>query len=70
MKQITVPIPLEKLKTVHQVWLEFSSILGITERNKFESLLDLLEPLEERLSNVVFEEWETLIDKAEKGGAG
>jgi len=67
-EQITVPILLEQLKAVHQVWLEFSSILGLTDRDKFESLLDLLEPLNNRLANVVFEEWETLIDKAEKDG--
>ena len=63
-----IPIPLEQLKTVHQVWLEFSSILGVADRDKFELLLDLLEPVEKKLADVVFEEWETLIDKAEKGG--
>ncbi len=67
MKQITVPIPLEQLKAVHQVWLEFSSVLGIVDADKCDLLLNVLEPLEERLSAVVFEEWETLIDKAEKG---
>ena len=65
--QITVPIPLEQLKTVHQVWLDFFRILSITDRNKFESLLDLLEPLEKRLADVVFEEWETYLNK--QGGA-
>ncbi len=67
MKQITVPVPLEQLKAVHQACMEFGSVLGLTDRNKFELLLDVLEPLEKRLSDVVFEEWETYIDKAESG---
>ncbi len=66
--QITVPIPLEQVEAVHQVWLEFSSLLFIVDRGKFESLLDVLEPLEDRLGKVIFEEWETLIDQAKKNG--
>ena len=67
-KQITVPIPLEQLKAVHQVWMEFTSVLGIVESGKFDPLLEVIDPLEKRLSAVVFDEWGTLIDKAEKGG--
>ena len=67
-KQITVPIPLEQVEAVHQIWMEFDSILAITERNKFDSLMNLLEPLNDRLAGVVFEEWETLMDKAKNGG--
>ena len=68
MKQITVPIPLEQVEGVHQIWLEFSSILSITDRGKFDSLMTLLEPLNDRLSDIVFEEWGTLIYKAKKTG--
>ena len=68
MKQITIPIPLEQVEAVHQVWLEFTSLLFIVDRGKFESLLDVLEPLGDRLGKVIFEEWETLIDQAKKNG--
>jgi len=67
-KQITVPIPLEQLEAVHQIWIEFASILAITDRNKCDSIMNLLEPLNERLGDVVFEEWEVLMDKAKNGG--
>ncbi|MDA2935560.1 hypothetical protein MYX82_14680 [Acidobacteria bacterium AH-259-D05] len=74
-QEITVPVPLKQLEAVHQIWIEFASIITITDRNETEadSLMNLLEPLNERLSDIVFEEWETLIHKAEKspqeGGA-
>ena len=68
MKQITVPIPLEQLEAVHQVWMEFTSVLGISDNGKFDSLLDVLDPLEQRLSKIVFDEWETFIDQAKKNG--
>ena len=68
MKQITVPIPLEQVEAAHQVWLEFTSLLLIVDRGKFESLLDVLEPLEDRMGKIIFEEWETLMDKAKKNG--
>ena len=63
---ITVPIPLEQLEAVHQIWIEFSSIVSITDRNENDSLMNLLEPLDERLAAIVVEEWETLIHKVEK----
>ena len=69
-QEITVAVPLEQLKAVHQIWLEFSSILSITDRNEFDSLMNLLEPLNDRLVNIVFEEWESLINKAEKKAEG
>lgn len=68
MKQITVQIPLEQLEAVHQIWLEFASILSITDRGEFDSLMTVLEPLEKRMGDVVFEEWETMMDKAKKNG--
>jgi len=68
MKQITVPIPLEQVKAVHRICLEFNSILSITDREKFDGLMNLLEPLSERLANVAFDEWDSLIDEAEKNG--
>jgi len=67
-KQITVPIPLEQLEAVHQICLEFNSILSITDRDKFDGLMNLLEPLSIRLANVAFDEWDSLIDEAKNGG--
>ncbi len=68
MKQITVPIPLEQVEAVHEIWIEFSSILTITDRGKFDPLMNLLEPLNTRFADVICEEWETLMDKAKNGG--
>ena len=58
-----IPVPIEQLKAVHQIWLDFGSILGAADQDKFDSLLDLLKPLDKRLAAVVFGEWETLIYK-------
>ncbi len=68
MKQITVPIPLEQVEAVHQICLEFNSILHIADRDRFDGLMNLLEPLSERLGEVAFDEWDILIDKAKKKG--
>ncbi|MDA2933335.1 hypothetical protein MYX82_03220 [Acidobacteria bacterium AH-259-D05] len=65
-QEITVPVPLGQLKAVHEIWIEFSSIVSVTDRNEADSLMNLLEPLNERLADIVCEEWETLIDKAEE----
>ncbi|MDA2928458.1 hypothetical protein MYX84_00685 [Acidobacteria bacterium AH-259-O06] len=65
--EVTVPVPLSQLKEIHQIWLEFASILSVTDRGKFDSLMNLLEPIQERMSDIVFEEWESLISKAERG---
>jgi len=67
-KQITVPIPLEQVEAVHQICLEFNSILNIADRDKFDALMNLLEPLSERLGEVAFDEWDSLIDEAKNGG--
>ena len=70
MKQITVPIPLEQLEEIHEVWIQFASVLNIAENDEGSAtMLRLLKPLESRLSEVVFEEWEGLMDKAKSGGA-
>ena len=71
-QEITVPVPLDQLEAVHQIWMEFSSIVTITDQNPTEvhGLMVLLEPLSGRLGNIVVEEWETLIDKAESAGSG
>ncbi len=68
LTEITVPIPLEQLEAVHQVWIEFASILTIADRNKCDSIMNLLEPLDKRLGDVICEEWEGLMDKAKKNG--
>ncbi len=69
MKEITVSIPLEQVEAVHRICLEFNSILNIVDRDKFDALMNLLEPLSERLGNVAFDEWDSLIDAAKNGGA-
>jgi len=69
MNQITVPIPLEQLEEIHEVWIQFASVLNIAENDEGSAtMLTLLKPLESRMSEVVFEEWESLMDKAKNGG--
>jgi len=70
VKQITVPIPLEQVEEIHEIWLQFASVLEIAEDHEGSNvMLRLLKPLESRMSDVVFEEWETMMDKAKNGGA-
>lgn len=67
--QITVPIPLEQLEEIHEVWIQFASVLEVADSHEGSAdILRLLQPLESRMSEVVFEEWETLMDKAKKKG--
>jgi len=69
MKQITVPIPLEQVEEIHEVWLQLASILEISQNNEgSEALWRLIKPLEDRMSAVVFEEWEGMMDEAQNGG--
>jgi len=69
MKEITVPIPLSQLDEIHDIWIQFASVLNIAQNDEgSETLLTLLKPLENRMSEVVFEEWEGLMDKAKNGG--
>ncbi len=69
MKQITVPIPLEQLEEIHEIWLQFASVLEIAGGHEGSNVMfRLLKPLENRMSAVVFEEWETMMDKAKKNG--
>ena len=69
MKEITVPIPLEQLEEIHEVWIQFASVLHIAENDEGSAtMLRLLKPLESRMSEVVFEEWEGLMDRAKSGG--
>ncbi len=68
-KEITVPIPLEQVEEIHEVWIQFASLLDISQNDEgSETLWRLLKPLESRMSEVVFEEWEGLMDKAKNGG--
>ncbi len=64
-KQITVPIPLEQLDEIHEIWKQFASVLDISESDSGSATMSiLLQPLASRMSDVVVEEWESLMEKA------
>ncbi len=69
MKQITVPVPLEQLEEIHDIWSQFCSVLDIAEGHSGSATMSiLLRPLTDQMSAVVVEKWESLMDKAENGG--
>ena len=69
MKEITVPIPLSQLDEIHDIWSQFASVLDIAENDSGSATMSiLLKPLADRMSDVVVEEWEGLMDKAKSGG--
>ncbi len=68
MKEITVPIPLSQLDEIHDIWSQFVSVLDISEGHSGAvSMSIILNPLADRMSAVVVEEWESLMDKAKNG---
>jgi len=70
MKQITVPIPLSQLDEIHDIWSQFTSVLDIAENDSGSATMAiLLRPLADRMTEVVIEKWETLMDEAKNGGA-
>ncbi len=69
MKQITVPIPLEQLEEIHDIWLQFSSVLSLAQHDDGSAEMSIvLRPLADRMANVVVEEWETMMNQAKKNG--
>lgn len=69
MKQITVPILLEQLEEIHEIYIQFASVLSIAQHDDgSEGMSIVLRPLADRMGEVVVEEWETMMDKARKTG--
>ena len=70
LTEITVPIKLSQLEEIHEVWRQFCSVLDISESNSGSASMSIvLRPLADRMSAVVVEEWESMMDKAKNGGA-
>ena len=69
MKRVTVPIPLEQLEEIHEIYIQFASVLSIAQHDDGSaSMSTVLRPLESRMGDIVVEEWETMMDKAKKNG--
>ena len=67
--QITVPIPMEQLEEIHEIYIQWGSILSIAQHDDGSAEMSIvLRPLADRMANVVVEEWETMMDKAKKNG--
>jgi len=57
------------LDEIHDIWIQFASVLDIAENDSGSATMAiLLKPLADRMSTVVVEEWEGLMDKAKSGG--